>query len=68
MAGYLQREAITTAAAALRGVLGDPPLPRPHYVKASKSATLNQRIRSDLESRILSGEWRRASGFHTSTS
>lgn len=30
-------------------------------MKASKSATLNQRIRSDLESRILSGEW--APGF-----
>jgi len=30
-------------------------------VKASKSATLNQRIRSELESRILSGEW--APGF-----
>jgi len=30
-------------------------------VKASKSATLNQRIRSELENRILSGEW--APGF-----
>jgi len=30
-------------------------------VKASKSATLNQRIRSELEGRILSGEW--APGF-----
>ncbi len=30
-------------------------------MKASKSATLNQRIRSDLEGRILSGEW--APGF-----
>lgn len=30
-------------------------------MKASKSATLNQRIRSELESRILSGEW--APGF-----
>lgn len=30
-------------------------------MKASKSATLNQRIRSELEGRILSGEW--APGF-----